>query len=224
MSMTLGRRVAALVALAMVSLLAATGLAPAATNDYPPNERPMYGGIDKTPEMKRADDAYIQRVLAMGYTRESGARAAVELGFKNFSKGDFATAMKRFNQAWLLDPGLGDTFHGFALVLIERDGNDRGAEALFRKALSIPNTWAGAYSDYGRFLIMHQRYAEAIPVLEKGLAKDPKAPDARGRLAMALFGNEDYRRACAEARAALGSSQPIERQSLEEILKQPQCR
>jgi hypothetical protein len=41
---------------------------------------------------------------------------------------------------------------------------------------------------------------------------------------MALFGKGDYRRACAEARAALGISQPEERRTLEEILKQPQCR
>jgi tetratricopeptide (TPR) repeat protein len=207
-----------------LSLFVVSSAASGATKDYPPNEQPMYGGIQKTAAMKKADDEYIQRVLASGYTRQSGARAAVELGFRYFSKNDFATAMKRFNQAWLLDPGLGDTYHGFALVLIERDGNDKDAEAMFRKALSLPSTWAGAYSDYGRFLIMKERYAEAVAVLERGLAKDPNAPDARGRLAMALFGKGDYRRACAEARAALGISQPEERRTLEEILKQPQCR
>ena len=209
---------------AVVSLFAAAGVASAATRDYPPNEQPMFGGIQKTAAMKKADDDYIRSVVAAGYTRESGAQAAVELGFKYFSKGDFVTAMKRFNQAWLLNPKLGDTYHGFALVLIERDGNDWGAEQLFRKALSFPDTWAGANSDYGRFLITQQRYAEAVTVLEQGLAKDANAPDARGRLAMALFGNKDYRRACAEARAALGSSQPVERGTLEELLKQPQCR
>jgi len=218
------KKATALLAVGLFSCVFLVGAAHAATKDYPPNEQPMYGGIEKTPAMKKADDEYIQRVLTSGYTRESGARAAVELGFRYFSKNDFATAMKRFNQAWLLDPRLGDTYHGFALVLIERDGNDWGAEQLFRKALSMPNTWAGAYSDYGRFLIMKQRYAEAVAVLEQGLAKDPNAPDARGRLAMALFGKRDYRRACAEARAALGNSQPVERESLEEILKQPQCR
>ena len=221
--MRIGRTPAARLLLATLMLFVAAGVA-AATKDYPPNEQPMYGGIQKTAAMKKADDDYIRSVLAMGYTRESGARKAVELGFQYFSRRDFATAMKRFNQAWILDPRLGDIYHGFALVLIERDGNDWGAEQLFRKALSIPNTWAGAYSDYGRFLIMHQRYAEAVSVLEKGLAKDPNAPDARGRLAMALFGNKDYGRACAEARAALGKSQPVERGALEEILKQPQCR
>ena len=198
--------------------------AAAASGNYPPNQQPMYGGIQKTEAMKKADDDYIQSVLAHGYTREDGARAAVELGFRYFTKNDFATAMKRFNQAWLLDPNLGDTYHGFALVLIERDADKRGAEAMFRKALSYPNTWVGAYSDYGRFLILEQRYADAVPVLERGLAIDPKARDVRGRLAVALYGNKNYKRACAEARAALGNSQYAERLALEEILKEPQCR
>ena len=155
--MRTGRNTVALILCALMAFAMGAGAA-AATKNYPPNQQPMYGGIQKTAEMKKADEEYIHRVLAMGYTRQSGARAAVELGFKYFSKGDFATAMKRFNQAWLLDPTLGDTYHGFALVLIERDGNDWGAEQLFRKALSIPNTWVGAYSDYGRFLILQQRY------------------------------------------------------------------
>ncbi len=37
----------------------------------------------------------------------------------HLQKKGVATAMKRFNQAWLLDPDSGDAFRGFAVMVME---------------------------------------------------------------------------------------------------------
>jgi tetratricopeptide (TPR) repeat protein len=192
--------------LGILSVAAVGGIdrALAETNDYPPNQRPMYGGIEKTPAMKAADEAYIKSVLAAGYTRAGASKEASKLGFQYLEKDDAASAMKRFNQAWLLDPANGEAYHGFALVLLGRDGNEHGGEAMFRKALSYPSALAGTNADYGRYLILKQRYAEAVPVLDAGIVKDGSYGVVRALLAVALYHKGDAARACREVRQVKG--------------------
>jgi len=72
-------------------------------DERPLNERPMYGGIEKSAELKEADRKYINGVKAMGFTLEQGAVEAAKRGWTAMHQGDLKTAMKRFNQAWLLD-------------------------------------------------------------------------------------------------------------------------
>lgn len=199
-------------------------LSPAAhPQSYPANQQPMYGGIRKSESMRYTDRAFIKRILAMGVTRKQGARKMAELGFRYFSKSNFAAAMKRFNQAWLLDPNLGAAYHGYALVLIERDRNIKGADRMFRRAIAALSTWGGAFADYGRFLLLEKRLPEAISVLGRGLARYPNQRDLRGRFALALFVAHKYKRGCAEARRALPNTQRSERRTLLLVLKSPKC-
>ncbi len=78
--------------------------------DYPPNELPMFGGVTKNAAMIQADNDFIATVLAKGVTRAQGSDKMVVLGWQYFFQHDYTTAMKRFNQAWLLDPDNGDLF------------------------------------------------------------------------------------------------------------------
>ena len=70
----------------------------------PINELPMYGGREKTPAMREADAQFVQDSTADGTSREAASREMAQLGWQYFYRNDFSTAMKRFNQAWLLDP------------------------------------------------------------------------------------------------------------------------
>jgi tetratricopeptide (TPR) repeat protein len=88
----------------------------------PPDLIPMYGGLDRQadPILKGADDALIE-----GTTREFGSRRAaserfVAQGFRYYFVDDLAMAMRRFNQAWLLDPEYADVYYGFQAVLNDR--------------------------------------------------------------------------------------------------------
>ena len=54
---------------------------------YPNNEIPMYGGEDQS------------TIIPIS----SSSERAAELGWKYCYEGDYSTAMKRFNQAWMFD-------------------------------------------------------------------------------------------------------------------------
>ena len=72
--------------------------------DRPSNELPMYGGADKS--HIEANKSYSQDIA--------------KLGWKYFSQGDFNTAIKRFNQAWMFDHYNMDALWGFGVVMGQR--------------------------------------------------------------------------------------------------------
>ena len=94
----------------------------------------MYGNLPKSDAMKKADEVFIAGVLQMGFTREVGSGHSMKSGWYSFRKGDHATAVKRFNQAWLLDPENGDAYYGFALITAVRDGAPSDIEKFFHMA------------------------------------------------------------------------------------------
>ncbi len=158
-----------------------------------------------------ADDEFIAATLKAGYSRAQGSDKSVQLGWQYFfQKQDFATAMKRFNQAWLLDPDNGDAFHGFAVVTMARDNDVAAAENLFQQGLGKSRQSPGIYLDYGRFLEMQQRPADAIPVLQKALTFKDMGPDAEALLVIALYQSGNIKDACAEsAKVSNGAQKPI---------------
>jgi Tfp pilus assembly protein PilF len=106
--------------------------------------------------------------------------------------------MKRFNQAWLLDPSNGDAFHGFAVIVMDRDHDAAKADQLFQQGLNAPRQSPGIYLDYGRFLLKSKRPAEAIVPLRKAIAFDRMGPDAGVLLVLALYETGDRAGACGE--------------------------
>jgi len=118
-----GRRVLLFVTvLVVVSAGVAAGAAP---GQVAPDQVPMYGGLDRQadPILKGADAALIE-----GTTREFGSRRAasqrfVDQGFRFYFLDDLATAMRRFNQGWLLDPENPGVYYGFMAVLNDREEN-----------------------------------------------------------------------------------------------------
>ena len=79
----------------------------------------MYGGPDhvKTPYQLEADEKFIQAITKGGQSRQLASQAVAAGGWQFFNKGDLSTSMKRFNQAWLLDPNDPEAYKGFAAVL-----------------------------------------------------------------------------------------------------------
>jgi len=91
-----------------------------ACGDYPINELPMYGHIQKTADQKRADKRYIKYMTEGGRSREAAADYAARDGWNMFYRRDCSTAIKRFNQAWLLDPKNRPALWGFAVISMDR--------------------------------------------------------------------------------------------------------
>lgn len=198
----------------MALLLLAAG---AAATDYPINEQPLYGGITKTPAMVSADQKFIDAVVQQGYTRAKGSDMAVQSGWENFRKGDLATAMKRFNQAWLLDPDNGDAFDGFASVVLARDADAAKADSLFQSGTDKPRRSARLYVDYGRFLLAQKRADAAARKLEMALTFPDVDPEAEALLTEAYDAVDDRDGACKEARKVSGAVSAEHRKAVDTI-------
>ena len=89
----------------------------------PLDEQPMYGGLDRQsiPEVKKGDEDFIRKTSAAFGGRERAAAAWVDQGFRFYKSGNLKFAMRRFNQAWLLDPKNPEVYWGFGVVLHDRD-------------------------------------------------------------------------------------------------------
>lgn len=154
---------------------------------HPPNQCPMFGGVEKNEDMKSADEAFIKKTEELGISREDGAKFSIKLGWKYFLNADYASAMQRFNQAWLLDPSNGDVYHGMAAVVAERDKDVDSADALFQDSLTSSFHSPDVYADYGYFLIRSGRPEKAEDVLRDAIEVHPNAQNLRYNLAIALL-------------------------------------
>ncbi len=114
---------------------------------------PMYGApeIPRPPELQAADEAFIERVAKDFGSRAEASKLWVDQGFKFYNQNNFDLAMKRFNQAWLLDPDQPQVYWGFASVLNDREKFCEGRK-MIEKALELGlgNSNPGALADAGR--------------------------------------------------------------------------
>jgi Tfp pilus assembly protein PilF len=79
--------------------------------------KPHYGDVKKSQAYIDLDNEFIQDAIKQFGTRKVAAKQHVSFGWDYIRKGDFSTAMKRFNQAWLLDSTLIDVNWGYGAVL-----------------------------------------------------------------------------------------------------------
>jgi tetratricopeptide (TPR) repeat protein len=190
---------------------------------HPPNQTPMFGGIAKNDTMRAADRTFFDRVRKLGATPAEGAVKFNLLGFRYFSKRELATSIKRFNQAWMLDPELGDVYHGFALIMVVRDRDFVTAEKFFRIAVGQSNTGPRAFADFGRLLLMTNRPTEAIPPLRTAVVKGPKLISAHAWLGTALFETGNVEEACEIAKEKSYEARGAALRLFTEILNAPGC-
>jgi len=101
----------------------------------PINELPMFGGYEKTVVQVDADERFLQTVLpSFAGDRAAAAEYFAQVGWNLYYGDDRSTAIKRFNQAWLLDPDNAHALWGFGVICRER-GNVQDALRYYRMAL-----------------------------------------------------------------------------------------
>lgn len=101
----------------------------------PVNELPMFGGYEPTAWQEKANQAFLETALA-GFPgdRETAAEHFARAGWNHYYQDNKSTAIKRFNQAWLLDPDNQHALWGFAVISRER-GKADAALRFYRMAL-----------------------------------------------------------------------------------------
>lgn len=100
----------------------------------PDNLKPMYGEVTKNDEYQAIDQRFINESIKQFGTTDSAAKRYTNQAWRYFYNNDMATAMKRFNQVWLLNPEFPDAYFGFA-ALSEMNGNQAEADRLYQLGL-----------------------------------------------------------------------------------------
>ncbi len=118
----------------------------------------MYGEVAKTPVQQKADQEFIDDMIARCGSRE---KASSELAHRGWDpKNDLSTAMKRFNQAWLLDAKNAQAYWGMGVVMGRKRKYKESVELLQRAETCDPGN-DRILIDLARSLFCQKDYAGA---------------------------------------------------------------
>lgn len=103
------------------------------------NEKPMYGGIQFNEEQKIANARFVSGIVNATGSKELAVNETIMRAWRLFYDDDFATSMRRFNQAWLVDSENSEVYFGFA-TLVQLQNKRHEAMSLYKRALELnPN-------------------------------------------------------------------------------------
>jgi tetratricopeptide (TPR) repeat protein len=112
------------------------------------NELPMYGNVNKTKEQIEVDNNFLNECRKLPGGIDSAATKAIKRGWEYFFKNDFSTSMKRFNQAWLLNPKRAEIYWGFGAICGQEGKVDESIKYL-EMAISLDSLNGRLYADFG---------------------------------------------------------------------------
>ncbi len=161
--------------------LAATLLALMATSTLAENDKvaPMWEGTELTSARQLANEKFIADALAKANgDRKAAAQDTLQSGWKLIDQGDAEGAMRRFNQAWLLDPQEGRIYWGFAVASAIRGDALATIDRFFEKTHSLVGDQSRLYADWGRVYLLRGKPADAEKHFNRALEIDPDDPAA----------------------------------------------
>lgn len=126
-----------LLTLTLVISLAACSEAQDCRSDI--NVLPMYGKVKKCKEQIAADEEFLKEMDNLYHDRKIASSQIANLGWEYFYKNELETAMKKFNQAWLLDSNNYQAYWGYGNIEGKRK-NYKQSITFFEKALSLNDT------------------------------------------------------------------------------------
>jgi tetratricopeptide (TPR) repeat protein len=192
-----------------------------ATAQSDPTEKlPMYGqpGMARPDNLKKNDESFIRDATFRFGNRQAGSRALAEQGWVSVRKGMFDVAMRRFNEAWLLNPKNYQAFWGFGAVLSEQGKLAEAIEQLetARDLVDDPKQRVALLSDLGA---VHSAYGARLPAdkqldrarhfviannrFTESLEMDPNYARSWREWAFSLYEQERYSEAWVKAKRAI---------------------
>jgi tetratricopeptide (TPR) repeat protein len=100
------------------------------------NTLPLYGEFEKTPAQKVIDELFIKDCKKEFASQKEAAQFFSKMAWQYLEEGDKATALSRFNYAWLLDQEQTESYWGLG-VLEYQAGNMSNAVSLLKRGLAI---------------------------------------------------------------------------------------
>jgi tetratricopeptide (TPR) repeat protein len=118
------------------------------------NLLPKYGGLPKTEWQKEADETFIAAMDDQFHgDRNRASMDAAARGWRYLAEHNLADAMRRFNQAWLLNNNNGTALWGMAAVEASSDKYDESLK-LFAEAEQFVGSEINFSVDYAKALGM----------------------------------------------------------------------
>ncbi len=153
---------------------------------------PEYGRVQKCPEQLEVDKNFIKHVDSLFASHKEAARYYANRGWEFFFRDHYDTAMRRFNQSWLLDSMNADVYWGFANILGKQEHYPESME-YFHKSLALnaenEKVWYCASLSLGQlyFQSKDNKYLDsAINYSRRSIALKPTA-DAYLQLAVCYY-------------------------------------
>lgn len=139
----------------LVCMLASCATQSSRNGGAPNDLVPMYGEMEQNTnsEQMTADDKLIQETTKVFGSPERASVALANQGFTLYHKHDLDGAMRRFNQAWLLNPNNPEVYWGFASIR-HTQGENCESMGLIEKALAFNTYLTGLYPDAGRIIVL----------------------------------------------------------------------
>lgn len=106
----------------------------------------MYGRVEKCKEIVELDNEFIKSCDKMFPNRQEASKYYGSRGWNYIDSNDLNTAMKRFNQAWMLDSNNASVYWGFGVVLGKQKQYQESIP-YFERALSFDSNNANLYQD-----------------------------------------------------------------------------
>jgi tetratricopeptide (TPR) repeat protein len=116
---------------------------------------PKYGLTEKTAEQQERDERFIEATMKQEQfegNRTTASKHIIRLGFDYLYRGDFKTAMFRFNQAYLLDSLNEDIYWGYGAVYMALGSFSRAREQ-YEEGLSLNPKNTHLLTDYATYFL-----------------------------------------------------------------------
>jgi len=174
------------------------------------DDKPMYGQpeIPRPGYMQKIDEVFINEAISgFGGDRNEASIAWAAVAEDFFRKGNLHYAMRRYNQAWLLDPENYLAYWGFGQVALARDEFDSSIKYLEKAKKLINDTYQepALLSDTGSAYLYkamsisvensverEKYFALAYENFEKSTKLDPNYPHSWKRWGYALYDEGKY--------------------------------
>ncbi len=151
----------------------------------------MYGHAKKKPYQLEADKAFLERVDKEFSNRKEASEHYSELAWGYYEKGDLATAMRRFNQAWLLDSLNCQPYWGFGNIYGIQGKVEESIDFL-KKAMELNCTNPGileAFTSNWLELYVRRKDNQYLDNAEKSISESLKSDPTNARI---LYQKAEY--------------------------------
>jgi len=140
----------------LLLLISVGFLSCSAQGQQPDNTKPMYGEIVKSAEYQKADEQFKAHCIKQFGSLHDAAIAHINFAWEYIGKDEMDTALRRFNQAWLLDSNLSDSYFGFSF-LMKHQNNQAESERFYNMGMAKDETGEGL-----------ERYNQEVDTYENG--------------------------------------------------------